>query len=117
MNIALWIVQGLLIAMFVMVGVMHAIQPKEKLARNAWTVRHTAGMIKFIGISELIIGLGLIIPQLTGIIPILTPIAALALCLLMILAAINHYQHNEMKEIGINIFVMVLAAFVAYGRF
>jgi hypothetical protein len=45
MNIALWIVQGLLIAMFVMVGVMHAIQPKEKLARNAWTVRQTAGMI------------------------------------------------------------------------
>jgi hypothetical protein len=68
-------------------------------------------------VSEFIIGIGLIIPQLTGVLPVLTPIAALALCSLMILAAINHYKHNEMKEIGINIFVIAMAAFVAYGRF
>ena len=116
MNTALWIVQGLLSAMFVMAGVMKSTQPKEKLAKMAWTARQTSGMIKFIGVSELLIGLGLILPQLTGILPILTPIAAIALCLIMVLAAVDHYKSKEMKEIGFNVFVIALAAFVAYGR-
>lgn len=116
MNTALWIVQGLLSAMFVMAGVMKSTQPKEKLTKMAWTTRKTPGMIKFIGVSELLIGLGLILPQLTGILPILTPIAAIALCLVMVLAAVEHYKSKEMKEIGINVFVIALAAFVAYGR-
>jgi len=117
MNIALWIVQGLLAAMFVMAGLMKLFQSKEKLARLAWTARQSVGMIKFIGLSEFLIGLGLILPQLTRILLILTPIAAIALCLIMVLAAIDHFKNKEMKEIGINLFVMALAAFVVYGRF
>ncbi len=73
-------------------------------------------MIKFIGVSELLIGLGIVLPQLTGILPILTPVAAIALCLVMVLAAIDHYKSKEMKEVGINIFIFALSAFVVYGR-
>lgn len=117
MNTALWIVQGLLGAMFIMAGLMKATQPKEKLAKMTWTSRWSAGMIKFIGVAELLIGLGLILPQLTGILPVLTPIAAAALCVVMLLAAADHYKAKEMKEVGVNIFILALAAFVAYGRF
>lgn len=117
MNTALWIVQGLLCALFIMAGLMKLTQPKEKLAKMAWTTRQTAGMIKFIGASELLIGFGLILPHLTNILPILTPIAAVATCLIMLLAAADHYKAKETKEVGTNIFILVLAAFVAYGRF
>lgn len=116
MNTALWIVQGLLSVMFLMAGLMKLSQPKEKLAKMAWTTRYSAGMIKFIGLSELLIALGLILPPLTGIFPVLTPIAAIALCLIMVLAAADHYKAKEMKEVGVNIFILILGAFVALGR-
>lgn len=117
MNTALWAVQGLLGIMFTMAGLMKSTQPKEKLAKMAWTARYSSGMIKFIGVSELLIGLGLVLPQWTGILPVLTPIAALALVAIMVLAAIDHFKAGENKEIGINVFIGALAAFVAWGRF
>lgn len=117
MNTALWIVQGLLCAMFLMAGLMKMTQPKEKMAKMAWTTRQTAGMIKFIGFSEFLIGLGLILPSLTAILPILTPIAAIAACLIMVLAAADHFKAKEMKEIAVNVIILILAAFVALGRF
>ncbi|MBK9671996.1 MAG: DoxX family protein [Bacteroidetes bacterium] len=117
MNTALWIVQGLLSAMFVMAGLMKATLPKEKLSKMSWTARHSASKIKFIGFSELLIALGLILPGLTGILPILTTVAALALSLVMVLAAFDHFKNKEMKELGVNLFVIVLALFVSYGRF
>jgi hypothetical protein len=116
MNAILWIVQGLLCAMFLLAGIMKSMQPKEKLTKLVWTSRQTAGKIKFIGISEILIGLGLILPWLTGIIPVLTSIAAVALCLIMILAIVEHAKHKETKEIGLNVFILLLAAFVAWGR-
>jgi uncharacterized membrane protein len=116
MNIALWIVQGLLGAMFVLAGAMKATQAKEKLAKMAWTARWSASTIKFIGVSELLIGLGLILPQATGILPVLTPVAAIALGLVMVLAAVDHARSKEMKEVVVNVVILGLAAFVAYGR-
>jgi len=103
--------------MFILAGIMKSTQPKEKLAKMAWTTRYSSGIVKFIGISELLIGLGIILPRLTFTYALLTPIAALALCLIMLLASIDHYKNKEMKEIGINIFVLVMAGFVAYGRY
>lgn len=117
MNTALWIVQGVLAAMFIMAGLMKATTPKDKLAlKMPWAARHSDGMIKFIGISQVLISLGLILPVLTGIAPVLTPVAASALALIMILAMIEHTRAKE-KGIVINLFVFAMAAFVAYGRF
>lgn len=117
MNTTLWIIQGLLAAMFLMAGIMKTFMPKDKLAKMTWTVNASVAKIKFVGISELLIALGLVLPQLTGILPILTPVAACALVVIMILAAVEHYNSNEMKAIGMNMFILLLAAFVAYGRF
>ncbi|MEZ4660593.1 MAG: DoxX family protein [Caldilineaceae bacterium] len=117
MNIALWIVQVLLGAAFIMAGVMKSTQPKEKLKANmGWVEDFSANTVRIIGILELLAGIGLILPWLTNILPILTPLAAIGLVLTMIGAAIVHMRRGENSAIGINVVLLLLAAFVAYGR-
>jgi len=118
MNIALWIVQGLLAAAFLMAGIMKSSQPKEKLAANmAWVEDFSANNIRLIGILELLAAIGLILPPLTGILPWLAPAAAVGLVLTMIGAAITHQRRGESQMISMNMMLLLLAAFVAYGRF
>jgi DoxX-like protein len=74
-------------------------------------------LTRFIGICELLGGLGLLLPALTGILPWLTPLAATGLALIMILAIGFHASRREWSAIGFNSVLLVLAAFVAYGRF
>ena len=116
MNTALWIVQAILGAMMLLLGLMKTFLPVERLNKFSWTTHSSKGFIRFIGISELLIGLGLILPQLTGILPILTSLAALSLCMIMVLAIAEHVRHKENNEIGKNVIIMLLAAFVAVGR-
>jgi hypothetical protein len=117
MNTALWIVQGILGGMMFILGVIKTFLPVEKLNKLSWTTRNSRSSIRFVGISELLIGLELILPQLTGILPVLTPIAAVSLCVIMILATAEHILHKERSEIGKNVIVMLLAVFVVIGRF
>ena len=117
MNTVLWIIQGILGIMMLALGVMKTFLPVEKLNKFAWTTRSSKRFTRFVGISELLIGLGLVLPQLTGIVPILTPIAGVSLCLIMILAIAEHIQHKETHDIPKNVIIMLLAAFVAVGRF
>jgi uncharacterized membrane protein YphA (DoxX/SURF4 family) len=118
MNIALWIVQGLLAAVFLMAGFMKASKPKEDLAAQmAWVNDFSANTVKTIGILEILGAIGLILPLATGILPWLTPVAAVGLVLTMIGAAITHARRKENAMIGMNVMLLVLAAFVAYGRF
>lgn len=117
MNLFLWILQGLLGAMFIMAGIMKSTQPKEKLSKMAWTGRYAPGTIKFIGVAELLAGIGLIVPWATGIVPLLTPVAAGGIALIMILAAIDHLKSNEKKEVIINVIILLLAACIAFGRY
>ncbi len=118
MNIALWIVQGLLAVMFMMAGFMKASKPKEELAtRMAWVEDFSANNIRLIGILEILAAIGLILPPLTGILPWLAPLAAVGLVLTMIGAAITHGRRGENQMIGMNVMLLLLAVFVAYGRF
>jgi len=117
MNIALWIAQGIL-AMFVMAGLMKATQPKEKLAvKMPWVNDFSLWQVKLIGLSQLLGGIGVMVPWLTGIAPILTPIAASGLALIMLFAAIYHITKKEYSAIGVNFMFGALAVFVAWGRF
>lgn len=118
MNIVLWILQGLLAAAFLTAGVLKSTQPKDKLApKLPWVEDFSAGTVRFIGIAEALGAVGLILPVVTGIAPILTPIAAAALALVMILAAITHYRRKEPSGIAVNAVIFVLAAVIAWGRF
>lgn len=118
MDVFLWIVQAVLAAMFAMGGVMKATQPKEKLVGQLpWTVDFSQGTVRFIGIVELAAALGLILPAATDIAPVLTPLAATGLVVVMVLAAITHARRKEPAGIAFNAVLLILAALVAWGRF
>jgi uncharacterized membrane protein YphA (DoxX/SURF4 family) len=117
MNIALWIVQVLLAGMFLMAGVMKAFQYERAKASLPWVKDVPRGLVTFIGISELLGGLGLLLPAITGIQPWLTPLAGVGLALVMILALGFHASRREGQAIGFNAVLLILAAFVIYGRF
>ena len=118
MNVALWIVQIGLAAAFVLAGVMKSTQPKEKLQPNLpWVEDFSLGTIRLIGVAELLGGIGLILPAVTGIAPILTPIAAACLAVVMVLAAAAHIRRKEPSGVVVNAVLFALAAFVAWGRF
>ena len=123
MNIALWILQGLLAIMFLMAGMMKATKSKDGLKEAAgenmaWVDSVSASNVRLIGILEVLIALGLILPHLTGILSWLTPLAAVGFVCTMIGAAALHVQRGDgAQAIVTNIVFLLLAAFVAYGRF
>jgi uncharacterized membrane protein YphA (DoxX/SURF4 family) len=120
MNIVLWILAALLAATFLAAGSMKLAQPKEKLAaapNMEWTEQFSAGQIKTIGALEVLAAIGLIVPAALDIVPVLVPLAAVGLGLLMIGAAITHARRNESRGIVTNVVLLVLAGVVAWGRF
>lgn len=117
MNIALWIVQSLLAAMFLMAGANKLFQSTEELVKMLpWVTSVPVGLVKFIGISELLGGIGLLLPSILRIKPILTSYAAIGLALVMLFASIFHISRGEYSVIGMNFVFMALALFVAWGR-
>src|SRR5436190_20723758 len=91
MSIALWTVQGLLAAAFLVSGATKLSQPKEKLLQNmAWVEDFSQRAERLIGALEVLGAFGVILPALTGILPWLTPLAALGLVLTMVGAALTH---------------------------
>ena len=118
MNIALWIVQVVLALGFLMAGTMKLTQPREKLAQQMdWVSDFSTRAVRTIGALEVLAAIGLILPAVTGILPWMTPLAAVGLVLLMLGAAATHLRRNETPMIGVNAVLLALAAFVAYGRF
>ena len=118
MNLALWIVAGLLAAVYLGAGLAKATQPKEKLQKNLpWVEDYSAGTVRFIGVVEILGALGLILPQATGIAPILTPLAATGLVVVQALAIRTHVRRHEPQVLPANIALLLLALFVAVGRF
>lgn len=117
LHIGLWVSQGLLAAAFGMAGFMKILTPIEQLAQKGmgFVNQYSEGMVRFIGITELLGAIGLILPAAIRIKPILTPIAAIGVAMIMVLAAIYHIAHNESALATIVLFA--LAIFVAWGRF
>ena len=116
-NISLWIAQGLLAAMFIMAGAMKATQPIEALAESLpWVTTTPLALVRFIGISELLGGIGLLLPSILRIKPSLTVWAAVGLAVVMVLAAGFHASRGEFSAIGANAMFMAIAAFIAWGR-
>ena len=118
MGIALWVVQVLLALAFVVSGATKLSQPKEKLLKNmAWVEDFSQGSVRIIGVPEVLGAIGIVVPALTGIVPSLTPLAALGLVLTMIGAALTHLRRAEYSVITVPAALLILVAFVAYGRF
>ena len=110
MLIAFWIVSGLVALAFLAAGLMKVTRPKEALAASglAWTEDFTEPTVKLIGTAEVLGAVGIVLPALTGIAPILSPIAASALALVMVGAIVVHVRRKENP--AVNVVLLVLAA-------
>lgn len=118
MSTVLWIVQIVLAVAFLATGLLKATQPREKLeAFQPWVEDFPTRTIRLVGVAEILAALGLVLPAATGILPVLTPLAATGLVVVMILAARTHARRGERQAIVVNVVLLVLAAFVAWGRF
>jgi hypothetical protein len=118
MNTTVWIIQGALAIVFTTSGLIILLVPKEKLANKlTWINEYSDNMRYFICLSKIAGAIGLILPMLLGIIPILTPIAALGIATIMVLAMSYHLKKKEYKDLPANILFLAFALFVAYNRF
>jgi putative oxidoreductase len=117
LHVGLWVVQGLLGAVFLLAGLGHLASPIEQLrAQNPWVTGTMGQFVRFIGAAEVLGSLGLVLPAATRIKPSLTPLAALGLTTVMVLAALTHAARGEFFMIVVNALLGGMGAFVAWGR-
>jgi uncharacterized membrane protein YphA (DoxX/SURF4 family) len=113
-NITLWILQFLLAAMFLMAGFMKLFQPMDELSKSLpWAAQVPEGLVRFIGAAEVLGALGLILPALLRIQPILTPMAALGIATVMLFAIFFHGSRGDNSAIGMNVVLILIAALIA----
>jgi uncharacterized membrane protein YphA (DoxX/SURF4 family) len=119
MNIVVWIVSGLLAAMFLMSGVTKVPATKASLAANprmGWAAPFPIELIKVIGVAEIAGAAGLILPRALDLATWLAPTAAIGLAAIMIGAIITHARRSEFSSVAINAVLLALAVFVAIER-
>ena len=129
MNLALWIVAGLLAVVILVSGSTKLFVPKENLdgllqrlgpaaqATGEWTRDFSPGALKTIGVLELLGAVGLILPAALDIAPVLVPLAASGAVLLFAGAVIMRLRRGERATIAVDLVYLAMAAFVASGRF
>ncbi len=129
MNLALWIVAGLLAVVLLVSSTTKLFVRKESLdaflqrlggtaeAAGDWTRDFSAGALKAIGVLEFLGAVGLILPAALDIAPVLVPVAASGAVLLFVGAVIMRLRRGERTTIVVDLFYLALAAFVASGRF
>ncbi|SDK74530.1 DoxX family protein [Streptomyces indicus] len=121
MHVTLWIITALLAAAYFFGGAGKLVLAKERIAAFGpsaeWVHDFSAAGVKGIGAVEVLAAVGLILPAVTGIAPVLVPTAAVGLVLLMAGAAVVRFRRGEMKLVAVDLVYLVLAAFVAWGRF
>jgi hypothetical protein len=119
MNLALWIAAGLLAAVALLGGITKTFVPKDKLAAHdggRWTRNASTGFIKTLGVLELLAAVGLVLPAVVGIAPVMVAVTALCWVLLMVGAMITHGRFGQYKLVLVNVAYLAIAAFVAWGR-
>lgn len=111
MNFVIWI----LAIVFLLSGFMKLITPKEKLVdRMSWVDDFSENQIRLIGVLEILGALGLVLPGLLGILPWLTPLAAIGLALTMVGTIITHMRRKEYRNIFMNVILLLVAVLIAF---
>jgi hypothetical protein len=116
LNFWLWAAAGVLAALYLMAGAMKATQPIPRLAGQMRWPADYPRLTRFVGSAEVLGAFGLILPLATGILAWLTPFAALCLVLVQVLAIGFHVMRREPQILPVNVVLLALAAFVAWGR-
>lgn len=114
-NVLLWVVQGLLAALFIFAGIMKFIMPVAAMQQGP--IKFSGTFLHFIGICELLGGLGLILPGVTKIRPGLTPLAAAGLVIIMVGAVVTTVISGPVAPAIFPLVLGVLASLVVVGRF
>ena len=120
MNLTLWIATGLLAAVALAAGVSKTFLPKAKLAAHRggeWTRHASVAFVKTLGILELSAAVGLILPGVLDMAPVMVPVTAACWIVLMVGAMITHGRLDQYKLAMLNSAYLALAAFVVWGRF
>ncbi len=118
MNTAIWIVQALLAFAFAGAGAMKLTKSRDELLGigMGYAEDLSGGTLTFIGFAELLGAIGPVAPPLTGVLPVLAPVAAACLGLVMVLAAGVHVRRGELPMVAMNAMLLLLAAVVVWGR-
>jgi uncharacterized membrane protein YphA (DoxX/SURF4 family) len=118
MNLALWIIAIVLAVGFVASGLLKIVRSKEQLVASGfgWAQDFSPTIIRLIGVAEILGAIGLVLPAALHIAPILVPLAANGLALVMAGAAVVHARRKEAPMVAINAVLLVLAVIVAWGR-
>lgn len=121
MNLALWIVAGLLAAVL-LVSTSKAFVPKEKIvaaggAAAEWVEDFSPGTLRAIAALEVLAVAGLILPAALDIAPVLVPLAATGVAFLFVGAVIMRLRRGEKATIVPDLIYLAMAVFVAWGRF
>jgi len=110
--IAFWIVTGITAFAFLGAGLMKLIRPKDALHAGGMTYVEdfSAPVVKLIALAEVVGALGLILPPLTGILPILSPIAAVCLAVIMAGAVYTHLRRKEQPAPAVVLTLLPIAS-------
>jgi len=117
LNITLWVLQVVLAAMYLMAGYQKAFGDLDVVVKSIFWIAYTpTPLVRFIGVSELLGAIGLILPAALKIRPQLTTLAAAGLSFIMLLANLMHIYRGELFVLPMTLVMLAMAAFVAYGR-
>ena len=118
MNVALWIGQIVLAVVFLAAGSIKLVRSKDRLPEQMkWAEGFSQNSIRAIGTLEVLGAVGLILPAVIGIAPVLVPLAAVGLALTQVGAIIVNIRIANWPEIITNAVLIAVALFVAWGRF
>ncbi len=114
MNILLWVVQVLLAVAFFAHGWLFLSPPPEIAAQMNATLPRWFQL--FLGVAEVLAGVGLTLPGLTRILPVLVAWAAVGIMIVTVSATVFHLARGEMSSAAITLLLFAMAGFVAYMR-
>ena len=119
MNVVVWVVTGLLAALFLMAGAMKLAKAKAQLLENpsmGWVEDFSPAVLKLIALAEVAGAAGLILPGALDVATWLVPTAAIGLAVVMAGAVITHLRRREYPNMVVNLVLLALAVFVAIER-
>ncbi|MBG6094975.1 DoxX family protein [Nocardioides sp. WG-D5] len=120
MNVVLWTAAGLLALVALAGGLTKTFVPLDKLAEHdgaAWTRGASPTFVRTLGILEILAAIGLILPAVLDIAPVMVPVTAACWIALMIGAMITHGRLGQAKLVLVNVVYLAIAAFIVVGRF
>ncbi|MGC5165456.1 DoxX family protein [Luteimicrobium sp. DT211] len=119
MDVVLWVVTGLLAAVFLFAGTNKLVIPREKLLAapgGGWVDDFDEGFVKALGAAEVLGAVGLVVPGAVGAATFLVPLAATGVGLVMVGAAVVEVRRGEPAHALLNLFYLALAVFLVWGR-